>query len=80
MSIGTPLALLDDLRRWQLLSPAQLETVCAELGQLTDPQRLAEWLAPGTIALEPGGAAKLNFTDSGTVIDSTVTAMTSGVG
>jgi uncharacterized protein YndB with AHSA1/START domain len=42
---------------------------------LTDPERLAEWLAPGTIALEPGGAAKLNFTDSGTVIDSTVTAI-----
>jgi len=42
---------------------------------LTDPERLAEWLAPGTIELRPGGAAKLNFTDSGTVIDSTVTAI-----
>ncbi len=41
---------------------------------LTEPQRLAEWLAPGTIELRLGGAAKLNFTDSGTVIDSTVTA------
>lgn len=41
---------------------------------LTEPNRLAEWLAPGTIELKPGGAAKLNFTDSGTVIDSTVTA------
>jgi uncharacterized protein YndB with AHSA1/START domain len=41
---------------------------------LTDPTRLVEWLAPGTIELRPGGAAKLNFTDSGTVIDSTVTA------
>jgi len=42
---------------------------------LTVPERLAEWLAPGTIELRPGGAAKLNFTDSGTVIDSTVTAI-----
>lgn len=41
---------------------------------LTQPHRLAEWLAPGTIELKPGGAAKLNFSDSGTVIDSTVTA------
>jgi uncharacterized protein YndB with AHSA1/START domain len=41
---------------------------------LTAPERLAEWLAPGTIELKAGGAAKLNFTDSGTVIDSTVTA------
>lgn len=41
---------------------------------LTSPGRLAEWLAPGTIELRAGGAAKLNFTDSGTVIDSTVTA------
>ena len=41
---------------------------------LTEPVRLAEWLAPGTIEARAGGAAKLNFTDSGTVIDSTVTA------
>lgn len=41
---------------------------------LTVPERLAEWLAPGAIELKIGGAAKLNFTDSGTVIDSTVTA------
>ncbi len=41
---------------------------------LTRPERLAEWLAPGTIELRLGGTAKLNFTDSGTVIDSQVTA------
>ncbi len=41
---------------------------------LTDPAKLAEWLAPGTLELRVGGAAKLNFTDSGTVIDSTLTA------
>lgn len=41
---------------------------------LTQPAHLAEWLAPGTIELRPGGAAKLNFVDSGTVIDSLVTA------
>jgi len=41
---------------------------------LTQPERMAEWLAPGSIELRLSGAAKLNFTDSGTVIDSTVTA------
>ncbi len=41
---------------------------------LTEPDRLVEWLAPGEIELREGGAAKLNFTDSGIVIDSTVTA------
>ena len=41
---------------------------------LTLPEKLAEWLAPGMIELKIGGAAKLNFTDSGTVIDSMVTA------
>jgi uncharacterized protein YndB with AHSA1/START domain len=41
---------------------------------LTAPERIAEWLAPGTIELKVGGAAKLNFTDSGTIIDSTVSA------
>jgi uncharacterized protein YndB with AHSA1/START domain len=39
---------------------------------LTDPSRFVEWLAPGEIALAKGGAAKLSFVDSGTVIDSTV--------
>ncbi|MGZ3375012.1 MAG: SRPBCC family protein [Phenylobacterium sp.] len=42
---------------------------------LTEPDRLAQWLAPGAIALERGGAAKLEFIDSGIVIDSQVTAV-----
>lgn len=41
---------------------------------LTDPDKLVEWLAPGNIELREGGQAKLNFTDSGIVIDSTVTS------
>jgi len=40
---------------------------------LTDPNRMIDWLAPGSIELKKGGAAKLNFTDSGIVIDSIVT-------
>ena len=39
---------------------------------LTEPDRMVAWLAPGEIELRKGGAAKLNFTDSGIVIDSTV--------
>jgi uncharacterized protein YndB with AHSA1/START domain len=39
---------------------------------LTEPERMVGWLAPGEIELRKGGAAKLNFTDSGIVIDSTV--------
>lgn len=39
---------------------------------LTEPDRMVEWLAPGEIELRKGGVAKLNFTDSGIVIDSTV--------
>lgn len=41
---------------------------------LTEPDKLVEWLAPGDIELREGGAAKLNFADSGIVIDSAVTA------
>jgi hypothetical protein len=33
---------------------------------------LVKWLAPGRIELRPGGAAKLDFADSGIVIDSVV--------
>lgn len=39
---------------------------------LTEPARFLEWLAPGEIELVQGGAAKLNFADSGIVIDSVV--------
>jgi uncharacterized protein YndB with AHSA1/START domain len=42
---------------------------------LTDPARLPEWLAPGVLAMQKGGAAKLNFPESGTIIDSTVSAV-----
>ena len=42
---------------------------------LTKPEKMVEWLAPGTMELRPGGAAKLNFVESGTVIDSIVTAL-----
>ena len=41
---------------------------------LTEPAKMIDWLAPGEIELKEGGAAKLNFVDSGIVIDSTVTA------
>lgn len=41
---------------------------------LTEPGRIVEWLAPGEIELKEGGAAKLNFVDSGIVIDSKVSA------
>jgi uncharacterized protein YndB with AHSA1/START domain len=42
---------------------------------LTDSDRLVEWLAPGEIELRPGGRAVLRFTNSGNVIESTVTAV-----
>ena len=39
---------------------------------LTDPAVLPLWLAAGSIELRPGGAARLDFGDSGVVIDSEV--------
>ncbi|MFO1014292.1 MAG: SRPBCC family protein [Caulobacteraceae bacterium] len=45
---------------------------------LTLPERIVEWLAPGEIELKLGGAAKLNFIDSGIVIDSQVSAFEDG--
>lgn len=41
---------------------------------LTDASQLPLWLAPGEIAPEVGGPARLDFVDSGIVIDSKVTA------
>ncbi len=45
---------------------------------LTDPAGLPEWLAPGEIEPRVGGRARLDFVDSGTVIDSAVTAFEPG--
>lgn len=42
---------------------------------LTEPQGLAQWLAPGSIELHTGGAVRIDFADSGTVIESTVLAI-----
>ena len=45
---------------------------------LTDSAELPRWLAPGHIEPWPGGAARLDFADSGTVIDSQVSAYEEG--
>ncbi|WP_297832116.1 SRPBCC family protein [Thermomonas sp.] len=41
---------------------------------LTEPMALAQWLAPGRIEASEGGAVRIDFADSGIVIDSRVTA------
>lgn len=45
---------------------------------LTTPDILVQWLAPGEIDLRLDGAAKLNFVDSGIVINSKVSAFEDG--
>lgn len=39
---------------------------------LTEPEKLAQWLAPGSIQLSMGGSVRIDFADSGTTIASTV--------
>lgn len=39
---------------------------------LVEPQKIAQWLAPGSIELRVGGAVRIDFADSGIVIDSKV--------
>lgn len=45
---------------------------------LTESAAMAQWLAPGSIQQQPGGAVRIDFADSGTVIDSSVTAFEPG--
>lgn len=45
---------------------------------LTDPQKIAQWLAPGSIELRQGGAVRIDFADSGILIESTVRAFETG--
>lgn len=42
---------------------------------LTQPDKLPLWLAPGTIELRPGGRVRIDFPESGSSIDSQVTAI-----
>jgi uncharacterized protein YndB with AHSA1/START domain len=54
------------------LIDAHLEDVW---GALTRPEMLVQWLAPGEIDLRPGGRVRIDFADSGSVIDSRITAL-----
>ncbi len=45
---------------------------------LTDPAKLPLWLAPGEIELKVGGRARLDFVDSGILIDSIVSQFKPG--
>jgi uncharacterized protein YndB with AHSA1/START domain len=45
---------------------------------LVEPARLADWLAPGRIEPRAGGAVRLDFEGSGTVIESEVAALEAG--
>lgn len=45
---------------------------------LTESDSLGKWLASGSIEQELGGAVKIDFADSGTVIDSRVSALEPG--
>ena len=46
---------------------------------LTTPAQLAQWFAPGELALTLGGSIHLAFTDGQGVIDGEVTALERGV-
>lgn len=41
---------------------------------MTEPAGIAQWLAPGTIEARPGGRVRIDFADSGILIDSALTA------
>jgi len=58
--------------RLRVMLDNHLEEVWAAL---TESQHLVQWLAPGVIERRPGGAVRLDFADSGIVIDSQVTAI-----
>ena len=79
VSVSDPTEDLGTLRRVGNRLQGRMERLLEQDPQavwamLTEPRKLAEWLAPGTIEPRAGGAAKLNFTDSGIVIDSKVSA------
>lgn len=63
---------LDDGRVQGLLSRTYEHDRAEVWHRMTDPAELPKWLAAGTIELRPGGKVRIDFADSGIVIDSTV--------
>lgn len=58
---------------------AQFDHPAAEVwSYLTDPARLPLWMAPGEVGSAPGAPVRLDFGDSGVVVDSVVTAFEPG--
>ena len=47
-------------------------------GMLTESPQMAQWLSAGTIEQRLGGKVRIDFVDSGIVIDSAVTAFEAG--
>ena len=75
-----PDAALGTIRRAQGGFEARLERAIAHdqksvWAMLTEPAKLPQWLAPGELSQTGGGRAVLHFQDSGTVIDSAVSAV-----
>lgn len=52
------------------LSRLFAQDVAAVWAMLTEPALMAQWLAAGSIELQEGGAVRIDFADSGIVIDS----------
>jgi len=61
---------------WEGVLSRGLDHTPAEVWRLlTDPATLAQWLAAGTIELREGGAVRIDFVDSGILIESSVLAI-----
>ncbi|MGI6359037.1 MAG: SRPBCC family protein [Bacillota bacterium] len=60
------------LMRFERRMPHPVEKVWAAL---TEPERLADWLADATMELVPGGKLQLRFGNTGSVIDGQVVAV-----
>lgn len=64
---------------WQGVLVRRFDHAPAEVWRLlTDPATLPQWLAAGTIELRKGGTVRIDFVDSGILIESTVLALEPG--
>lgn len=64
---------------WEGVLSRSLDHSPAEVWRLlTEPATLPQWLAAGTIELRQGGAVRIDFVDSGILIESTVLAIEPG--
>lgn len=78
IKVGTIRKLDDGRHEGKITHCYEGHSAAAIWAMLTEPGKIAQWIAPGSIELKVGGAVSIDFQDSGFAIKSTVLELVLG--